>query len=99
LLKTARVEELKTQASNVSAALLAPVIFFKFRIGKLSEAFELAERARARTFLDQLNNTHIDIRKGSDPQLAQQEQMIRFDISVLEEKLIKEFNELSQFNL
>jgi CHAT domain-containing protein/Flp pilus assembly protein TadD len=91
LLRTARIEELKTQASNVSASLLAPVIFFKFQIGKWSEAFELAERARARTFLDQLNNAHIDIRKGSDPQLAEQEQMIRFDISVLEEKLRKEF--------
>jgi CHAT domain-containing protein/uncharacterized protein HemY len=93
LRSSARIEELKTGVSSLYAGLLSPAILLKFKLGKWSEAFELAERARARTFLDQMNNVHIDIRKGGDPELANQEQSLRFEMGSLEEKLRKERRE------
>lgn len=87
---SARIEEIKTGAGDIFAPLLSPAILLKLRLGKSSEAFELTERARARTFLDQMNNARIDARKGADPQLVEREQSLLFDISSLEEKLRKE---------
>ncbi|HVG21041.1 MAG TPA: tetratricopeptide repeat protein, partial [Blastocatellia bacterium] len=87
LRSSARIEELKTGVGSISAPLLAPAALLKFKLGKWGEAFELVERARARTFLDQMNGARIDIRKGSDPGLMAQEQSLRFDIRSLEEKL------------
>jgi CHAT domain-containing protein/Tfp pilus assembly protein PilF len=90
LRSSARIEEIKTIVDSISAEVFSPTILLKFKLGKWSEAFELAEKARARTFLDQMNSGHIDIRKGVDPGLANQEQSLRFDIRSLEEKLGKE---------
>jgi CHAT domain-containing protein/Tfp pilus assembly protein PilF len=90
LRSSARIEELKTEAGNISAAPLSRVILLKFKLGKWSEAFDLTERARARTFLDQINSAHIDMRKGANPELVDQEQSLRFDMRSLEEKLRKE---------
>ncbi len=90
LRSSAGIEELKTGAGDIFAPLLSPAILLKLRLGKSSEAFELTERARARTFLDQMNNVRIDARKGADPQLVEREQSLLFDISSLEEKLRKE---------
>jgi CHAT domain-containing protein/Flp pilus assembly protein TadD len=86
----ARIEELKTEASNISSPLLMPAILLKGKLGKWNEAFELVERTRARTFLDQLNSVRIDIHKGANPELTSQEQALRFDIRLLEEKLKQE---------
>jgi CHAT domain-containing protein/tetratricopeptide (TPR) repeat protein len=90
LRSSARIEELKTGVSSMYAALFSPAIQLKFKLGKWAEAFELAERARARTFLDQMNNAHIDGGKGADPKLVEQEQSLRFDLGALEERLRKE---------
>jgi len=90
LRSSARIEEIKTEVGSISATLLGPAILLKIKLGKWPEAFELTERARARTFLDQMNSAHIDIRKGADPELASQEQSLSFDIRLLEEKLRKE---------
>ncbi len=65
LRSSARIEEIKMEVGSISATLLVPATLLKFRLGKQVEAFELAEKARARTFLDQLNSVHIDIRKGA----------------------------------
>lgn len=90
LRSSARIEELKTGVSSVYADLLSPAILLKFKLGKWAEAFELAEKARARTFLDQMNSTRLDIRKGAAPALVDQEQSLRFDMRALEENLRKE---------
>jgi CHAT domain-containing protein/Flp pilus assembly protein TadD len=87
LRSTARIEELKTGVGSITASLLVPAIRLKFKLGKWSEAFELAEKARARTFLDQMNNARIDVGKGADSELVNQEQSLRFDIRALENKL------------
>jgi CHAT domain-containing protein/tetratricopeptide (TPR) repeat protein len=90
LRSSARIEELKTGISSLYAGLLTPAILLKFKLGKWAEAFDLAERVRARTFLDQMNGAHIDNRKGADPALVDQEQSLRFDMRALEERLRKE---------
>ncbi len=87
---SARIEELKSDVAAVSSGLIAPAILLKFKLGKLSEAFELSEWARARTFLDQINNVRLDISNGADPQLVDQEQSLRLEIHALDEKLRKE---------
>jgi CHAT domain-containing protein/Tfp pilus assembly protein PilF len=93
LRSSARIEELKTGVGNLSAILLAPAIQLKFKLGKFVEAFELSEKARARTFLDQMNQAHINVRKGGDPKLLEQEQALRFAIGALEEGLRKQQRE------
>jgi CHAT domain-containing protein/tetratricopeptide (TPR) repeat protein len=96
LRSSARIEELKSGVGDISAALLSPAILLKIKLGKWPEAFALTERARARTFLDQMNNVHIDVRKGGDPELTNQEQSLRFEMNSLEEKLRKERQENSR---
>jgi CHAT domain-containing protein len=90
LRSSARIEEIKVELSSISAGLFSQAILLKFKLGKWSEAFELAEKARARTFLDQLNNTRIDVRQGAGPDLADREQALRFELRALEETLRKE---------
>ena len=90
LRSSARIEELKIEIDSVSAGLLSPAILLKFKLGKWSEAFNLAEKARARTFNDQMNNVRINIGKGADPILINQEQSLRLSIRSLDEKLRKE---------
>jgi CHAT domain-containing protein/tetratricopeptide (TPR) repeat protein len=90
LRSSARIEELKTGVGDIAASLHVPAIRLKIKLGKWPEAFDLTEKARARTFLDQINNVRIDVRKGADPELANQEQSLRFDIRLIEERLRKE---------
>jgi CHAT domain-containing protein/tetratricopeptide (TPR) repeat protein len=90
LRSAARIEELKTGVSSIYAGLFSPAILLKFKLGKWAEAFELAEKTRARTFLDQMNSARLDIRKRTAPALFDQEQSLRFDMRALEENLRKE---------
>jgi CHAT domain-containing protein/Tfp pilus assembly protein PilF len=55
--------------------------------GRYEEAFNYAERARSRVFLDQLAGGNIDFRAGSDEKLLAQEQSLRREISALNDKL------------
>jgi len=90
LRSSARIEELKSGVGDISAPLVSPAILLKIKLGKSTDAFELTERARARTFLDQLNTTHIDFLKGAEPKLVEQEQSLRFGMQALEKKLREE---------
>jgi CHAT domain-containing protein len=40
-------------------------------------AFEVSERARARSLLDSLTEAHVDLRKGVDPELLKREQDVK----------------------
>jgi CHAT domain-containing protein/tetratricopeptide (TPR) repeat protein len=86
----ARLEEFKTEIASGSAELYSRAILLKLKSGKPSEAFELSERARARTLLDQMNNARIDMRKSADPELIDREQSLRFEMASLEKKLSEE---------
>lgn len=86
----ARVEEFKTEVADESAGLYTRAILLKAKSGKAAEAFDLSERARARTLLDQLNGARIDMRKSANPELIAQEQSLRFELASLERRLREE---------
>ena len=86
----ARLEELKTEIASGTAELYSRAILLKLKFGKPAEAFQLSERARARTLLDQMNSARIDMRKSADRDLIEQEQSLRFELASLEKKLTEE---------
>jgi CHAT domain-containing protein/tetratricopeptide (TPR) repeat protein len=86
----ARLEEFKTAVADQSAELYSRTILLKLKSGKPAEAFELSERARARTLLDQMNSARIDMRKSADREAIEQEQSLRFELASLEKKLVEE---------
>lgn len=86
----ARLEEFKTAVADQSADLYSQAILLKIKLGKAADAFELSERARARTLLDQINGVRIDMRKSADRELIEQEQALRFEMASLEKKLQEE---------
>ncbi len=86
----ARLEEFKTEVANQSADLYSQAILLKIKLGKAADAFELSERARARTLLDQINGVRINMRKSADRELIEQEQALRFEMASLEKKLQEE---------
>src|SRR5205085_167819 len=63
----ARLEEFKASLAEQSVSIYGPAILVALRLGLSEEAFTLAERARARSFLDQLGNTHRDLSRAADP--------------------------------
>ena len=83
----ARLEEFKTEVSNESAELYSRAILQKVKSGKSDDAFELSERAKARTFLDQINGVRIDMRKSADRELIEQEQALRFELASFDKQL------------
>jgi CHAT domain-containing protein/tetratricopeptide (TPR) repeat protein len=86
----ARLDEFKTEVADESAELYSRAILLKIKSGKAAEAFELSERARARTLLDQMNGSRINMRKSADRELIEQEQSLRFELASLEKKLREE---------
>jgi CHAT domain-containing protein/Tfp pilus assembly protein PilF len=45
--------------------------------GRTDRAFQVAERSRARMLLEMLNEAHVDIRKGVDPSVLEQERTLQ----------------------
>lgn len=86
----ARLEEFKTRLAEKSADVYARAVLINVRLGRASRAFDFSERARARTFLDQLGNTRIDVLKDANEQVVQKEQALRFELSALEAQLGRE---------
>lgn len=86
----ARLEEFRTSLAQQSAIVYQRAILLHYRLGQQAQAFELSERARARTFLDQMGNARLDIRKGADADLMTQEQGVRLRIVALEQQLTRE---------
>ena len=57
-----------------------------------SQAFEASERARARSLLELLSESHADIRQGVDPALLTQEQSLETDLRLKSEQRIRSQN-------
>jgi CHAT domain-containing protein/Tfp pilus assembly protein PilF len=79
----ARLEEFKTSLADSVATTYGHAVLIQQQLGQPAEAFALAERARARTFLDQLGNSPLDLGR-SDPALVAQEQALRADVAQLD---------------
>jgi CHAT domain-containing protein len=82
----ARIDTLKTSVAAQASARYEPAVLVLHDLGRDAEAFALAERARARTFLDQLGNTGLDLGHG-DAALTQREQALRGEIGALDRRL------------
>lgn len=83
----ARVEEFKIRLSEQSDKEYQRAILLRTSLDQPIEAFNLTERARARTFLDQLGNTNLNPGTGAGLQLIQEEQSLRQQVSALEQGL------------
>jgi CHAT domain-containing protein/Tfp pilus assembly protein PilF len=82
-----KVDEFKTSLGAQTTGLYQHTVLTLLGLGQPDEAFNLTERARARTFLDQLGNTPLEVTKSSDPQLLQQEQSLGAEVSTLDSQL------------
>jgi CHAT domain-containing protein/Tfp pilus assembly protein PilF len=80
-----RLEELKTGLSDVASDAYARGVLMLTELKAYGEAFDMAERARARGFLDQLGNARLDVRGGVDKELRDQETALRQEILALEQ--------------
>jgi CHAT domain-containing protein len=87
---SARLEEFRTSLAQQSAVVYQRAILLSLRLKRRQEAFDLSERARARTFLDQLGNARIDFRKDVADQSVLQERKLRQELGFLEQQLIEE---------
>jgi CHAT domain-containing protein/Tfp pilus assembly protein PilF/predicted negative regulator of RcsB-dependent stress response len=72
-----KVEELATSFAAGHAWMYSGLIDALAVTGEPETAFDYAERARARAFLDQLGNQQVDFRRGAQPELINQEQELR----------------------
>lgn len=86
----ARLEEFKIKLADKSLTVYTRAILVNMRLGRSTQAFDLSEQARARTFLDQLGNTRVNTRKGANEHLIQKEQALRFELGSLERQLSQE---------
>jgi CHAT domain-containing protein/tetratricopeptide (TPR) repeat protein len=86
----ARLEEFKTSLAAQTVGLYDRAVLLHLQLNQPAEAFTLAERARARAFLDQLGNARLDVTRGADARLLQQEQALRAEIGSLDDQLREE---------
>lgn len=54
-----------------------------------ARAFEAAERARARSLLDLLREARVELRRGVDPQLVEEEKTLRIGLNAKAERLTR----------
>ena len=87
-----RIEEFRMDLAEQSANLYRRAILLKVRLNEIKDAFNLTERARARTFLDQLGNKRIDIRNHITAEFSLKEQELRRDNVSLERQLGQELS-------
>jgi CHAT domain-containing protein/Tfp pilus assembly protein PilF len=86
----AKLEEFKTKLDEGSADIYRRAIALNVELGRHVEAFNLSERARARTFLDQIGNSQLNIRGQSNDTLLKREQDLRSQFIALERELVGE---------
>ena len=83
-----KVEELKASFREEKIDAYRHLINLLWEENRFEEAFNYAERARARAFLDELANQHIDFRAGADAKLLEREQALRSEIAALHAALV-----------
>jgi CHAT domain-containing protein/Flp pilus assembly protein TadD len=87
---TARLEAFRIDIANQSAGLYQRAIELEAGQHHMEEAFNLSERARARTFLDQLGNPRIDSSKNAPISFLQREKQLRQESIALRRQLGQE---------
>lgn len=87
---SATIEEIKTGLAGESASAYVRASSLLMSMQQQSKAFNLTERARARTFLDQLGSVRLNTRKSANAQLIQEERASRSALAWLEASLRQE---------
>lgn len=82
-----KVEELATSFAAGQLWLYNQLIAMLVESGEPGMAFNYAERARARAFLDQIGNQRVDLHAGADAGLLAQEQGLRERVAGLQNEL------------
>jgi CHAT domain-containing protein len=85
----ARLEEFKTTLAAQAAGLYERTALLHLRLGQPAEAFHVAERGRARAFLDQLGNTPLSTARAAQPELLAQERSAQ-EIAAVDDELRQE---------
>lgn len=88
---TAPIEEFRINLAGQSAALYQRAVQLEIRLHHDEEAFELSERARARTFLDQLGNSRINPKYKMSDDFSKREDRLRDENISLQRQLGQEF--------
>jgi CHAT domain-containing protein len=86
----ARLEEFKTKLAEQATDIYERVVLLHQHLGDKEQAFHYSERARARTFLDQLGNVRPGLHSGVQVQLVEREQAARAAINGLGRALGRE---------
>jgi CHAT domain-containing protein len=86
----ARLEDFRIDLANQSSRLYQRAIELEFRQHHMEEAFNLSERSRARSFLDQLGNGRIDLAKNAPTDFSQREARLRRENISLQRQLAQE---------
>jgi CHAT domain-containing protein/Tfp pilus assembly protein PilF len=87
---SARLEEFRLDLAGQSASLYQRAILLEASLHHMEEAFDLSERARARSFLDQLGNHRIDLAKHPPSDFSLSEEKLRAENVSLQRQLGQE---------
>ena len=83
-------EELRTSLAASWRSIYEAAALLQLQLGNPEEAYATAERARARSFLDQLASARLDPRQGADSELLSQETALRAELARLDHRLTQE---------
>ena len=83
-------EELRTSLAASWRSIYEAAALLQLQLGRPEAAYATAERARARTFLDQLAGNRLDPRQGADSELLAQESALRAELIRLDRRLHQE---------
>jgi tetratricopeptide (TPR) repeat protein len=86
-----RVEEFKSSFAAGRGRVYDGIVTLLVIMDRPQDAFGYAQRAKARTLLDQLGNARVSPVTADDPALAQQEEQLRGEIRALEQQLREEW--------
>jgi len=87
---SARLEEFRLDLAGQSASLYQRAILLEASLHHMQEAFDLSERARARTFLDQLGNHRIALGSHMPADFSIREEKLRQENILLQRQLGQE---------
>lgn len=84
---SAHLEEIKTGLSGLMSDAYAHAALLRIETGAYVRSFELTERARARTLLDQLANLRPRSKEKAGAGLLKEEQDLRSELALLENRV------------
>ncbi len=85
-----RVESFRIALAGQEVDVYQAAVRLLAAMGRGVEAFEVAERSRARAFLDGMGNQRLDLGQAADAGLVEEERELRGELAALESDLVSE---------